>query len=55
VNYHVEHHLYPSIPHYHLPEAHRLLRAAGALEHAEVRGLGSTVRRIFAERAPRAA
>lgn len=24
-NYHAEHHFYPSIPYYHLPEAHRLL------------------------------
>jgi fatty acid desaturase len=55
VNYHVEHHLYPSIPHDRLPEAHRLLREAGALANAEVCTLDATVRKIFAERAPRAA
>jgi fatty acid desaturase len=55
VNYHVEHHLYPSIPHNHLPEAHRLLADAGALDHAEVLPVADTVRKIFAERAPQAA
>jgi fatty acid desaturase len=36
VNYHLEHHLFMTVPHYHLPRAHRLLREAGALQHAEV-------------------
>ena len=26
VNYHLEHHLYPAVPFYHLPRLHRLLR-----------------------------
>jgi fatty acid desaturase len=50
VNYHIEHHLYPAVPHYHLPELHRRLRAQGALDGAEVRRLPDTIRRIFATR-----
>jgi fatty acid desaturase len=50
VNYHIEHHLYPSVPHYRLAECHRRLAAAGALDGAEVTPhLGVTFRRIFAE------
>ncbi len=30
VNYHLEHHLLPSVPHYRLPRLHRLLRERGA-------------------------
>jgi fatty acid desaturase len=55
VNYHVEHHLYPAVPHYHLPELHEALAAHGILEGAEVRGLGDTLSRIFAGRAVPAA
>jgi fatty acid desaturase len=36
VNYHLEHHLFMTVPHYHLPRAHRLLAATGKLEHAEI-------------------
>ncbi len=36
VNYHLEHHLFMTVPHYNLPRAHRLLREAGVLERAEV-------------------
>jgi fatty acid desaturase len=50
VNYHVEHHLYPAVPHYHLPALHRQLRDQGALQGAEVRTLPETIRRIFAAR-----
>lgn len=50
VHYHIEHHLYPSIPHYRLPEAHRLMRASGVLEGAEVCATGSAWKKIFAER-----
>ena len=32
VNYHLEHHLYPAVPHYHLPRLHRLLVEKGALD-----------------------
>ena len=51
VNYHLEHHLYPAVPHYHLPQLHRLLRDKGALQGAEVRDLSDTLRLIFAPRA----
>ncbi len=50
VNYHLEHHLYPAVPHYHLPALHAKLRAAGVLDHAEVRPFADTMRRVFAER-----
>ncbi|HMJ10998.1 MAG TPA: fatty acid desaturase family protein [Polyangiaceae bacterium] len=36
VNYHLEHHLFMFVPHYRLPRAHRMLRAAGVLANAEV-------------------
>ncbi len=51
VNHHVEHHLYPAVPHYNLPALHEALRAHGILEGAEVRDLGDTLSRIFADRA----
>ena len=53
VNFHLEHHLYPAVPHYHLPRLHRLLRDKGALDAAEVRDLTDTWTRIFAPRRPR--
>ena len=53
VNYHLEHHLYPAVPHYHLPRLHRLLVDKGALDGAEVRDLGETFGLIFAPRAAR--
>ncbi|SLN37101.1 fatty acid desaturase family protein [Oceanibacterium hippocampi] len=52
VNYHLEHHLYPAIPHYNLPKAHALLAARGFLDDAEVRPVGATLRRIFADPVP---
>ena len=42
VNYHIEHHLYPSIPFYNLPECHRELQIRGLLRDAEVRKLAET-------------
>ncbi len=48
VNYHLEHHLYPSLPHYNLPEAHRALRDNGQLEDAEVRPAISAARLAWA-------
>ena len=36
VNYHLEHHLYPQVPPYHLPKLHQKLREAGELDQAEV-------------------
>ncbi len=34
VSYHLEHHLLMTVPHYHLPRLHRLLRERGALDDA---------------------
>jgi len=34
VNFHLEHHLLPTVPHYALPRLHRLLRERGVLETA---------------------
>lgn len=53
VNYHLEHHLYPAVPHYHLPRLHRLLAEKGVLEGAEVRDIGDTLKLIFAPRKAR--
>jgi fatty acid desaturase len=53
VNYHIEHHLYASVPHYNLPELHREMNARGILEGAEAVSFGATLGKIFAERAPR--
>jgi len=50
VNYHIEHHLYPAVPHYNLPRLHRALEVHGILEGAEIRRLGETLPRIFADR-----
>jgi fatty acid desaturase len=36
VNYHLEHHLFMTVPHYNLPKAHRWLKEAGVLDEAEV-------------------
>jgi fatty acid desaturase len=50
VNYHIEHHLYASVPHYHLPALHREMKNRGMLESAEVVPFGETLRKIFADR-----
>jgi fatty acid desaturase len=52
VNYHVEHHLYPAVPHYNLPALHAALERYGILEHAEIGRLPDTLPRIFAEPHP---
>lgn len=36
VNYHLEHHLLMTVPHYHLPKMHAMLRERGLLENALV-------------------
>lgn len=54
VNYHIEHHLYASVPHYRLPELHREMVKHGMLEGAEVLPFGATLRKIFAARRPAA-
>jgi fatty acid desaturase len=48
VHYHIEHHLYPSIPHYRLAECHRRLRARGLLDGAEVTTLAQVLHKVFA-------
>jgi len=48
VNYHVEHHLYPAVPHYRLPQLHRTLGARGILANADVRSFGETWARVYA-------
>ena len=50
VDYHIEHHLYPAVPHYRLPALHRRLRDDGLLQGAEVRAFADTLRRVFAPR-----
>ena len=51
VNYHIEHHLYASVPHYHLPALHRELEQRGLLADAEVVPfLGGTLGKIFSDR-----
>jgi len=51
VNYHVEHHLYASVPQYNLPRLHAEMASQGILESAEVVPFRATLRKIFAERA----
>ncbi len=51
VNFHVEHHLYPSIPHYNLPKCHEEMAQLGLLERAEVRSVFETARRVLAPKA----
>ncbi|HEY3076764.1 MAG TPA: fatty acid desaturase family protein [Burkholderiales bacterium] len=51
VNYHVEHHLYASVPQYNLPRLHQELKRQGVLEGAEVIAFRATLGKIFAERA----
>jgi fatty acid desaturase len=50
VNYHIEHHLYASVPQYHLPALHQELSRRGLLEDAEVTPFALTLRKIFAPR-----
>jgi len=48
VNYHMEHHQYPSIPYFKLPEAHRLLLKRGSLPEKNIyRGYGQIVRELI--------
>jgi fatty acid desaturase len=50
VNYHIEHHLYPAIPHYRLRQLHLALAAYGILRDAEIRPVGATMSQVFAQR-----
>ncbi len=49
VNYHIEHHLYASVPQYNLPELHREMQSRGMLRGAEVLGFRDTLGKIFAD------
>jgi fatty acid desaturase len=52
-NYHVEHHLYPTVPSQHLPEVHRCLRDLRDRRLAVASSFMSTLRgRLAASRAP---
>ena len=51
VNYHIEHHLYASVPHYNLPRLHREMAVRGILEGAELVPFEVTLQKIFAARA----
>ena len=51
VNFHVEHHMYPAVPHYNLPACHDEMAQRGILDHAEVRPVAETARLVFANRA----
>ena len=48
VNYHIEHHVYASVPHYNLPALHAEMRAHGILAEAEVLPFRATLGKIFA-------
>jgi fatty acid desaturase len=51
VNYHVEHHLYASVPQYNLARLHAEMKRQGVLDGAEVIAFRRTLGKIFAERA----
>jgi fatty acid desaturase len=55
VNFHVEHHMYPAIPFYNLPAAHRAMKAHGVLDKAEVRDVRETLGLVMADRPAREA
>jgi fatty acid desaturase len=50
VNYHIEHHLYASVPMYNLPRLHEEMKRHGVLEGAEVLAFRGTLGKIFADR-----
>ncbi|MBT6277779.1 MAG: fatty acid desaturase family protein [Chromatiales bacterium] len=50
VHYHIEHHLYPAIPHYNLPECHAELDRLGLLGDAQVCRVSEAARMVFAPR-----
>jgi fatty acid desaturase len=54
VGFHLEHHLLMTVPHYHLPRMHRLLRERGVLEHACIeRSYWAVLRRAASKGTPR--
>ena len=50
VHFHIEHHMYPSIPFYNLPCAHQEMIKHGLLDEAEVRDVRETMKLVFANR-----
>jgi fatty acid desaturase len=52
VNYHIEHHLYPAIPHYNLPACHREMQERGLLQNAEIQHIFDTAALVSADPAP---
>jgi fatty acid desaturase len=47
VNFHIEHHLYPSVPYFRLPELHRTLSERGAIPAENVfRGYGAVLAQL---------
>ena len=50
VNFHIEHHLYASVPMYNLPRLHEEMRRQGVLDGAEVVAFPVTLGKIFADR-----
>lgn len=50
VNYHIEHHLYASVPQHNLAELHREMASRGMLRGAEVLPFAKTLQKIFADR-----
>ncbi len=51
VNYHIEHHLYASVPHYQLRALNREMTARGMLQGAELIPFRVTLAKVFADRA----
>ena len=49
VNYHLEHHIYPAIPQYKLPDCHREMVKLDAFEKAEIRSVQETFGLLFAD------
>ena len=48
VNYHLEHHVLPSIPSYHLPEFHEWMKKTGRYENAKLaHGYGEVIRDLI--------
>jgi fatty acid desaturase len=50
VNYHIEHHLYASVPHYNLPALHREMTERRLLQDAELVPFSVTLQKIFSEK-----
>jgi fatty acid desaturase len=49
VNYHIEHHLYASVPQYNLPRLHREMTQRGLLQGAELLPFRLTLKKVFAD------